>query len=195
MNGTLIYVIGPSGAGKDSIINGAKNFFINDDDVVFVQRVITRKTSQNEAHIYVTDEQFLFMEASGSFIFNWDAHGLRYGIPMSAKEDVIAGKTLIVNSSREYLPKARQIFPQLKVVNITAPENILRARLKKRGRENAGDIDQRLTRGKFVVDADVFTIDNSGDLKAAVYEFANYVIRLMAEKRVNAFCEKIKLYG
>ena len=58
-SGVMIVVVGPSGAGKDSIMNFAASRFRERDDVHFVRRVITRDSDAGgENHDAVSDEAF-----------------------------------------------------------------------------------------------------------------------------------------
>ena len=59
MRGTLILVIGPSGAGKDSIIAGAAERLRDDKRILFARRVITRPAhAGGENHLAVSAGEF-----------------------------------------------------------------------------------------------------------------------------------------
>ncbi len=52
MHGRLFYVVGASGAGKDSLIEYARNALGSRDAVVFAHRYITRPpTARGENHV------------------------------------------------------------------------------------------------------------------------------------------------
>jgi hypothetical protein len=57
MSGQLIYVMGPSGAGKDSLLGFAREK-VPGEPVVFAHRYITRPTGNGENHIALTPEEF-----------------------------------------------------------------------------------------------------------------------------------------
>lgn len=137
-------IVGPSGAGKDTLIRGA---LAARPDLRRVRRVITRPAGAGgEDFEAVTPEDFAARKARGDFALTWDAHGLSYGIP---KAEVAGPRDVIFNGSRAALPEAARVFPGLRVILVTAPEIILAARLAARGRETACDIRARLSRAAF----------------------------------------------
>jgi len=143
--GRLVYLAGPSGAGKDSLLAWMRARAL--PGVHFAQRTITRPgTLQGEQHLAVTPAQFDQMLGRGEFAMHWRSNGCAYGIGRDIVDTLESGKTVIVNGSREYLPHARALFPALEFVRVTAPEDLLRARLASRGRENAEQIHSRLAR-------------------------------------------------
>jgi ribose 1,5-bisphosphokinase len=140
----IFAIVGPSGAGKDTLIRGA---LAARPDLRLVRRVITRPTEAGgEDFEGVTPEDFAHRKARGNFALTWEAHGLSYGIP----RDQIAGPgDVIFNGSRAALPAAVCVFPGLRVILVTAPDLILATRLAARGRETARDIRDRLSRAAF----------------------------------------------
>jgi ribose 1,5-bisphosphokinase len=176
--GTLIAVVGPSGVGKDSLMDIARHHFAGRDNLRFVRRVITRaEDAVGEDHHAVTPEAFEELSKSGAFAVSWQAHGLGYGIPADVYDDLASGHVVIANGSRSALDAFRAAFPQLVVVNVTARPEILAKRLATRGRETAADIEARLARSSEPLPPDlhVVTIDNSGELDLAGTELVNLI--------------------
>lgn len=168
--GCMVAVVGPSGAGKDTLMAYAAHALEGRDDVIFVRRVITRDAAAGgEDHDGVSDEEFDALEKAGRFAVSWGAHGLRYGIPADTRDAVAAGQLVIANGSRSALPRFKAAYPRLVVVNITARPEVLAARLEARGRESREDILRRLERSTLSIneDCEVVTIDNSGALEDA----------------------------
>ncbi|THV22299.1 phosphonate metabolism protein/1,5-bisphosphokinase (PRPP-forming) PhnN [Peteryoungia ipomoeae] len=179
--GTLIVVVGPSGVGKDSLIAVARRHFRDDPDIRFVQRVITRPAdSGGEDHRPASMDAFTKAKSAGDFAIDWEAHGLRYGVPISILADLRSGATLVVNGSRSALPQFEERFAKLVVVNVTARPDALAARLAARGRETAAEIEARLNRTTEPPPsgAHVVTINNSGALEAGAQKLIDLIGRL-----------------
>lgn len=166
MRGTLFLVVGPSGAGKDSLITAARAK--PSERFAFPRRVITRPVEASENHEACTDEVFAHREARGEFALSWRAHGLRYGVPIF-EAALASGRHVVLNVSRDVVEAARTRFDPVRVIEVTAPAHVLAARLKARGREDETAIDERLSRAR-AVRADA-TVVNDGALEAAVATF------------------------
>ncbi|MEI5666855.1 phosphonate metabolism protein/1,5-bisphosphokinase (PRPP-forming) PhnN [Bosea sp. CCNWLW174] len=145
--GTFFLVVGPSGAGKDSLIDGARALLEPTGRYVFARRVVTRPAgSPGEDHEAATDEAFDAREAEGDFLITWGAHGLRYGLPAELKRLVEAGRNVIANGSRATIAALAARLPRFVVVEVTAPPEVLAARIAGRGRESGEAIEKRLSR-------------------------------------------------
>jgi ribose 1,5-bisphosphokinase len=176
--GRLVLVVGPSGAGKDTLIDHARdrlraNTMWAGRRVHFVRRIISRPAGAGEDHEAVDRHTFDRSILDGRFALHWEAHGLCYGVPSEIDAWLKNGDVVVANGSRAILPEARRRYPQLLVVNIVAPVDILAKRLAGRGRESPESIQQRLLRsGQHPVDgADVIHIDNSGPPEIATERF------------------------
>lgn len=163
--GTLIVVVGPSGAGKDTIIDYARVRLAGDPSVMFVRRVVTRPSRPAaENHASMAPDHFAAAEREGAFAFTWRAHGLSYAFPAAMKEHLDAGGVAVANGSRATLPRLGARFPSLLVVSLVVSRAQLAARLAARGRESAQEIERRLDRAdRYIVDArNCLTIRNDG---------------------------------
>ena len=168
--GHMVVVVGPSGAGKDTLMAYAARHLAGRTDVVFVRRVITRDgDAGGEDHDAVSEAQFDRMAEDGGFAVSWEAHGLRYGIPSQVLQQIANGRLVIANGSRSALPRFKAPFPDMTVINVTARPEVLADRLEARGRETREEILRRLERRSLALDGDydVVTIDNSGTLDDA----------------------------
>jgi ribose 1,5-bisphosphokinase len=142
----LILIVGPSGAGKDTLLDAARIRLTGDARFHFVRRAITRaEAAGGEAHEALTDAEFFARKAAGGFALSWQAHGLSYGIPTDIAGHLAQGRIVVANVSRAVIGEAAGRFP-IGVIEITAPADILAARLGLRGRETATDIVARLAR-------------------------------------------------
>ena len=146
MRGSFIFVVGPSGAGKDSLISGARQQ-LPPESFVFARRTITRRAgAPGEDHDSCTPEEFARREAAGEFLITWHAHNLQYGLPSNLLDELAAGRSVIANGSRNMIATLAARVPSLLVVEVTAPAHILHERLHGRGRETADDVARRLQR-------------------------------------------------
>ena len=163
--GRLIVVVGPSGAGKDSVLRGWR---AAPDAPHFAQRVITRAPDATEQHEAVVPGDFAGLRAQGLLATWWRAHGLDYGVRCSQLEPLARGRWVVVNGSRAHLPALRAQAPGLRVVEIGAPAHVLAQRLAARAREDAAGRESRL--GRLVdtpVEAELVLI-NDGELQRSV---------------------------
>ncbi|QIO36713.1 phosphonate metabolism protein/1,5-bisphosphokinase (PRPP-forming) PhnN [Bradyrhizobium sp. 1(2017)] len=144
--GRLVLVVGPSGAGKDTLLRLARAACVDDHSVVFPRRVVTRESSADEDNIAVTPDEFRRARDNGDFAVHWDAHGHSYALSTEIDDDIRAGRTVVVNVSRTVLGALRQTYADVVVVAITAPPDVLATRLAARARHSDGNIDERLAR-------------------------------------------------
>jgi len=171
---TLWLIVGPSGVGKDSLLDGARAALADDPGFVFPRREITRPAAAGgEDHIPVSMADFEARRAAGDYALCWTANGHGYGVPRSIDAGLDAGRSVIVNGSRGALDEARSRYADLKIIAVTAPPILLRARLQARGRESREEIEARLTRAAALsVDGeDVIHFSNDRPLEEAVRAF------------------------
>ena len=144
--GSFFFIVGPSGAGKDSILDGARAH-LDPAHFVFAKRTITRPASSGgEAHEACTQEEFALREQQGAFLLTWQAHNLSYGLPSTLLEALHTGQHVLANGSRSMVAALKQRVPNLVVIEISAPAEVLAQRLAQRGRESAADVAKRLSR-------------------------------------------------
>src|SRR5205814_1958275 len=79
--GELVLIVGPSGAGKDTLIGLVRDRLAGDPAVVFPRRVVTRAPSPDEENEFLTETEFARRAQAGAFALSWGAHGLHYGVP------------------------------------------------------------------------------------------------------------------
>jgi ribose 1,5-bisphosphokinase len=182
MTARLIYVMGPSGAGKDTLLGFARRRLAA-EGVVFAHRYITREESGGENHIALTDAEFEARSRHGLFALQWRSHALRYGIGVEIDQWLTSGCTVVVNGSRAYVDEALARYPRMTLVHVNAAQHVLAARLASRARETPEQVAQRLARqAPFAVPegASFTQIDNSGRLEDAGAAFVEAVQRAAA---------------
>jgi len=161
--GRLVLVVGPSGAGKDTLLRLAQAACTDDQNVVFPRRVVTRESSAAEDNIAMSPDEFRRGIDHGDFAVHWEAHGHSYALPLDINDDIRAGRAVVVNVSRTVIAALRQAYANVVVVAITAPPDVLAQRLAARARHSDGNIADRLARSvdDTSANADV-TILNAG---------------------------------
>lgn len=163
VDGRLVYLIGPSGSGKDTLIALARKILNKNNDLYFSRRYVTRAHAEG-TDVACTAEEFAGYVKRGIFALNWEAHGLRYGIKTVIDSQLRAGKCVVVNGSRAYLAAALARYPRLIPVLISVPPEVARERLLARKREDAASMAERLSRspGIAVPPSRLVTVDNNG---------------------------------
>jgi ribose 1,5-bisphosphokinase len=144
--GRLVVVVGPSGAGKDTLIAAARARLAGDPAYAFPLRVVTRAASAAEDNLTIADGDFGPAVGRGDFAFWWEAHGHKYALPATIDDDIRTGRTVVCNVSRGIVSALRRRYARLVVVLVIAPAEILAGRLAGRGRPSDGDLAQRLGR-------------------------------------------------
>lgn len=172
--GTLILIVGPSGSGKDTLIDAARSALASDPRFHFPQRDITRPADAGgEDHNPVDVPTFEARRSAGAYALSWGAHALFYGVPVEVEEILRSGISVVVNVSRSVIDEARRRFPPTAVVSLSVPEDVLRRRLAARGRESAEQIESRVARAAAVpvTGPNVFPVVNDGTLETATARF------------------------
>lgn len=162
--GKLIVIVGPSGSGKDTLINWLRGRLSHDPRFLFVRRTVTRNADvQSEDHGTLNDADFEAAANTGKFAVTWNAHGLRYGIPIGVLAHTFEGGIAIANGSRRALQDVRSVFPDMLVINLRVDRHTLAHRLAQRGRETTQEIKKRLERMDTPIPDGIesITLDNS----------------------------------
>ena len=165
--GTLFLVVGPSGAGKDTLIEGARRRLEDDARFVFARRIVTRSGGA-QGDITMAPDHFETEKRKGVFALSWCAHGLAYGVPREILKALEEGRSVIANVSRGVIAEARENFPRVRVIHVDAPPALLKQRLAERRRETADDQEERLDRTFPVEGNDVESLFNDGSVDHAV---------------------------
>ena len=174
--GCLVLVVGPSGVGKDSLLNAARQSLSSSARFHFPKRYITRSASAGgEDHIATSEVEIRRMIDNGKMALHWQAHDLIYGIAASSLKPLELGQHVVINVSRGIIDDARQRFGYMRVLSIQASRDELFRRLRARGRETESEIEKRVERAMAydVRGDDVLTINNSKALEDSTTEVIN----------------------
>jgi len=167
-----VLVVGPSGAGKDTLLDHAKAAYKHNPEIVFARRVITREP-MSEDHATLDEAAFITARENGAFLLTWRAHGLHYGIPASLRHDLQCGRMVIANVSRSVITESETLEAIVTVLNVTAATDVLARRIAARGRESLEEIELRLKREQPILTtrAQLIDVRNDGALEDAARLF------------------------
>lgn len=186
MTARLIYVVGASGSGKDTLMAYAREQLAGEPRVCFAHRYITRPAAAGgENHVALTPEEFAARQARKLFAMNWASHGLQYGIGIEINQWLAKGIHVVVNGSREYLAEARRLHPELLPVCIEVSTEVLRQRLLDRGREDAQAVEQRLQRHRELQGScwsDAIVVRNDGTVQEAGDQLVRVIVDRCTER-------------
>jgi phosphonate metabolism protein PhnN/1,5-bisphosphokinase (PRPP-forming) len=166
------------------LISGARHALDADKRFSFVRRLVTRPTDLDlEDHLSIEPEEFAEALLNDRLALHWEAHGLRYALPINLDTDLALGRIVIANVSRHVVPVAIAKYPNCRVVMITAEISLRADRLVKRGRENRDQITARLAREGAALPAEVspVVIDNSNSVGIGVTAFVMALRKLADE--------------
>ena len=183
-NGAIVLVVGPSGAGKDSVIDFARQPLERVPRFVFARRLITRAVDGTEDHEPCSQAAFEAAEAAGSLALSWRAHGTAYGIRNLTVREIDSGRIVVANVSRRVIAAGVRLADRALVVRVTASPEVLACRLQSRGRETAADVAARLARKAPPFDsaAPMLVINNDGPIEQAGTALLEALIKLAGSK-------------
>ncbi|SAL23597.1 ATP-binding protein PhnN [Caballeronia sordidicola] len=193
--GIFFFVVGPSGAGKDSLIDAVRH---GGRPFMIARRVITRAHgSPGEDHEALDNAQFAALENKGGFLITWSAHGLKYGLRQELLHALSQGRHVIANGSRAVVEVLRARVPRMVVVEVSAPASVLAERILARGRETPEEVRQRVMRQvePFAADVEVIKVSNDGTLAQGIERFVAALDRAIQPPAPSMASMKAKLTG
>lgn len=179
--GALAYVMGPSGAGKDTLLTGARAR-LDPARFAFAHRYITRPPMPNDENfVALTPAEFAARARAGLLAFAWRARGVDYGIGIEIEDWRARGLSVVVSGSRADWTTGAPARAGAVPVLVTARADILAARLDARGRDP--DVAARLARADaFDIEApDLVRIDNSGAVEDGIDRLVAALIDLRTD--------------
>ncbi|MDR0528600.1 MAG: phosphonate metabolism protein/1,5-bisphosphokinase (PRPP-forming) PhnN [Zoogloeaceae bacterium] len=186
MRGQIIYLMGPSGSGKDALLETVRR--LSDGRLRVARRITTRggaadaETREYEESVDPAD--FSARAKAGDFSLSWNAHGIEYGIPKEIDAWTRDGLHVLVNGSRAYFPEARRRYPDLRAVLLRVSAEVLRERLRARNRETPEEISSRLERNERfqkefapppLPSEEFLILDNSGLLSHTARQLLDFI--------------------
>ncbi len=179
----LFYLVGASGAGKDTLLDYARRRLAGRAPLVFAHRYITRAPDAGgENHVALSPDEFANRRSRGLFAMHWHSHGEDYGVGIEIHQWLARGLDVVVNGSRMYLPRAADDYPELCPVLVRVSPAVLEARLRERGRERGAELEERLRRARAFGEVShprLRLVDNDGP----VAEGGERLVSLLAGRR------------
>ena len=152
----FVVLSGPSGAGKDTILQAA---LARDASLKNVATATTRPPRPGERHgvhyLFLTETEFDAMLAAGEFLEHAQVYGHRSGVPRRAVRDLLQRDgTVIVRTDLQGARTLRRTMPGAVTVCVTVPNrDTLERRLRTRNTDGEADLQQRLAAAAAEMDA------------------------------------------
>lgn len=178
--GTVFVIVGPSGSGKDTLINWLRAELQDRSEILFVRRIVTRPSdNDHEDHDTLELAQFLSAQKAGAFATSWQAHDLHYAIPASAKDHVDQGGFAILNGARRALGQLEAAFARLQIIHLDVNPSVLAKRLGNRGRNSDTNLSTRLAQQTldFQAKTPIIHVANNGP----VDEAGQHIVKLIEQ--------------
>ena len=183
----LFYIIGGSGAGKDSLIDYIRKHVPEHAPVEIIRRHITRsENAGGENHIALTEEEFLNYKDNNHFSMDWFSHNTYYGIGKELNSLLSKNVSVVMHGSRAYLSEAPNKYHDIIPVLISVDPLILSERLFTRGRENYDEIQKRIAQAvrleSSVKHPNLIIIENNTSIEKAGDDLLNVITNRFSNK-------------
>ena len=187
----LVVVSGPSGVGKDTLLERLANLN-HDMKFHFVVTATTRKPREGERdgvnHHFLDRTEFERMIAAGELLEYANVYGNYYGVPRSQVRTALAqGKHVLLRVDVQGAERLRSVAPDAVFVFVLPPSlETLEARLLARGKDSPESIKTRLAAARSeIAQSDRFDyriVNGDGALDESVRELVE-IIRGEARRR------------
>ena len=146
-NGILIILSGPSGSGKDTVLN---KLVENRDDIKVSVSMTTRDKREGEIdgfHYYFVDREYFERKISDNKVLEYAEYaGNYYGTPKAPVDEMLSnGKAVILKIEVQGAEKIRKIYSDVISIFLMPPSmRVLEERLRARNTEDEETINHRL---------------------------------------------------
>lgn len=180
--GKLYVVTGPSGAGKDSVIDSARQSGVSFGGVTTTStRPMRDIESEGNPYYFITHAQFQEKIAAGEMIEWAEVYGNYYGSTRDEVERVRANhKIVIIKVDPQGARTFKEMVPDAVTIFIAPPSfEILKARLISRAQDPADVIESRLITAKSELEHldqwDHVIVNEEGKLDQAVKQLTRII--------------------
>lgn len=165
-HGTLYLIVGPAGSGKQALIDAVLE---TRPDLRRAPLIVSAQHSDNTCVVgSIQPDRFLDLMRRGTFALQWDSDGIRYGLTQDALKQLRHGQSLVLSCDSYVIEKARALWPDVRVIYITARMDVLRRRLASMRYGSDTEIDMHLAQSARMRPhgESVMTVDTSESIAA-----------------------------
>lgn len=151
MNTKNLFIIsGPSGAGEDSILNGLEKFFPIERAITTTTRAMRPGESQGHPYYFIPRETFQQKITEGAFVeYAQQYNDNLYGVTQEELERLTnSGKIGTWKIDYQGVITAKQLFPDIIAIMISAPLEILEERIRRRDNPSETFLQERMAYSK-----------------------------------------------
>lgn len=184
VNPLIIVISGPSGVGKDAIVQRIAEL---GETFYFTVTATTRPPRPNEVHgvnhMFVSTQEFREMIAKEELLEWAETYGNMYGTPKDQVRTALAnGQHVLLRVDVQGAMAVKRLVPDALLVFISAPDKgVLASRLRRRGVNDEGDIATRLEaadkEAKFADRFDYDVVNMEGELSDTVQQILSIIDR------------------
>lgn len=148
--GLLVFVSGPSGAGKTTITKAIRQRIDVCFSVSLTTRPLSAEDTDGEDYVFVSEREFKDQVKLGQFLEWAQVHDNFYGTPRGPVEEAIAaGEIVLLEIDVQGARQIKQNLPESVGIFVEPPsEEELLARLRARKREDEATIQKRFRRAQ-----------------------------------------------
>ena len=178
----LVVISGPSGVGKDTVLERMKGL---PRTWYFVVTVTTRPKRPGEKdgvdYIFVTPSGFQALLDEDGLLEHAEVYGRSYGVPRAQVEEALAsGRDVIVKPDVQGARTLRAKVPGALLIFLAPPDmNELERRLRERNSETAEDMERRIQTAAVEMEArpefDYVVVNHSGHLEETVADIEEII--------------------
>ena len=194
MNPLIVLISGPSGVGKDSVINKLRDDF-NSINVIITATTRTIRAGEinGRDYIFVDQKDFERMKKANEFLEYANVYGNQYGVPKDqVKAALSRGQDALIKADVQGASTIKKKVDGSILIFIKPPSTLdLEKRLKKRHTEDEAELNLRLATAKEELSKiDIFDYIVVND---DVIEASEEIKRIIYTQRCNQYRTKIKI--